>query len=346
MNLHPPPHSPPDLSGSGERFGRHRLIETRSVEAAFEALGRIADVRSYALQDDPAAFALRLNHLRFNHLDVTYSSSAVRARIAFGASRQARQQIAFAGSAVTRVGARSVEIGPASCVIPPDAEVTVDYGPAYEQVVLRIDEDALTARLEALTGSHVRGKLAFAPQADARDPHQQRLRLLIFTLDRELAATECEPNRLIMAEYAQLVTTGFLLANLRDYDRALHGAVTAVVPWQVRAAEDYIEANWSEPITIEDLARVTGAGVRALFKTFKDTRGFSPMTFAKQVRLKHARALLSAGHPDVTVTGVALRCGFFNLGHFAAQYRRAFAELPSETLARHKSTLAEARPRE
>jgi AraC-like DNA-binding protein len=37
------------------------------------------------------------------------------------------------------------------------------------------------------------------------------------------------------------------------------------------------------------------------------------------------------------VTGIAFKCRFGNLGHFAADYRRAFGELPSDTLARHRS---------
>lgn len=336
MTSEPSPEGPPGTAKAGERFGRHRLIDTRSVETAYEALVRIADVRVYGLRGDPAAFALRLNHFRFNHVDVTYSASAIGAQVDFGGRKQARQQIAFAGNAVTRLGAKSVETGAFSCIIPPNAGVTIVYGPGYEQVLLRIDEEALTAKLEALTGSHVRGTLEFGAQADAREPHQQRLQRLILALDQELASGEHEPNHLIMGEFEQLMVTAFLLANLRHHDRALHGAVRTILPWQVRAAEEYIEVNWDQPITIEALCRVTGASARALFKTFKQARGFSPMTFAKRVRLTRARAMLSSGNPEITVTAVALYCGFSNLGHFAAEYRRAFAELPSETLARNK----------
>ena len=35
-----------------------------------------------------------------------------------------------------------------------------------------------------------------------------------------------------------------------------------------------------------------------------------------------------------TVTGVALRCGFVELGRFSVQYRQRFGERPSETLCR------------
>ena len=58
------------------------------------------------------------------------------------------------------------------------------------------------------------------------------------------------------------------------------------------------------------------------------------MAFAKMVRLKHARQLLSAPDAETTVTSVAFVCGFGNLGHFARDYREAFGERPSTTLAK------------
>jgi AraC-like DNA-binding protein len=312
------------------------LIDTYSIDAALEALGRVADVRSYEVPGGSTDFALRLNHFRSNHIDVTYSASTVEGTVDYGGRTQVRQQIALGGGAASRLGTITVDVGADVCVIPADAEVRICYGPSYQQILLRIDIDAATAKLEALIGAQARGKLEFALRSDVRDRHQQRLQRLVVTLDHELASTESEPNTLIMTEYEQLIIMAFLIANLRNYDRFVHGAIPATSPWQVRAAEEYVEANWRQPITIEDLCRATNAGARALFKTFKEARGYSPMAFVKRVRLTRAREMLSSGTPQVTVTSVALQCGFFNLGHFAAEYRRAFAELPSETLASHR----------
>jgi transcriptional regulator GlxA family with amidase domain len=100
----------------------------------------------------------------------------------------------------------------------------------------------------------------------------------------------------------------------------------------LRLVEEYIEANWKQPLNIESLAAVTGGSARSIFKAFKETRGVSPMAFVKSVRLKHARALLQAKDETISVIDVAFQCGFLNPGHFARDYRRAFGELPSETL--------------
>src|SRR3974377_799718 len=139
-------------------FGPYRLIDTHSVDAAYEALARMTSVRSYDLPHGSAGFALRGNFFRFNHIDLTHSTNSIAGSIIFGGRAQARQQIGLSGAATSTLGQTAVEdIGARSCIIPPDAEVTIDYGPRYEQVLLRIDTDAITAKLEALIGSHVRG---------------------------------------------------------------------------------------------------------------------------------------------------------------------------------------------
>jgi transcriptional regulator GlxA family with amidase domain len=56
------------------------------------------------------------------------------------------------------------------------------------------------------------------------------------------------------------------------------------------------------------------------------------MEYVKSVRLKQAHRLLQESDTATSVTGVALLCGFNNVGHFARHYRDAFGELPSKTL--------------
>jgi AraC-like DNA-binding protein len=106
--------------------------------------------------------------------------------------------------------------------------------------------------------------------------------------------------------------------------------------WQARRAEVYIETHWNEAITIASLARATASSARSIFYHFKNSRGQSPMSFLKQVRLEHAREMLENSGVGRSVTEIAVDCGFGNLGHFAGDYFKRFGERPSDTLKRGK----------
>ncbi|MFA5609961.1 MAG: helix-turn-helix transcriptional regulator, partial [Alcaligenes sp.] len=64
---------------------------------------------------------------------------------------------------------------------------------------------------------------------------------------------------------------------------------------------------------------------------FREHLGVAPMARLKQMRLKAARQYLQQG--GMSVTEVALACGFTHLGQFSADYRHSYGERPSETLS-------------
>ena len=69
--------------------------------------------------------------------------------------------------------------------------------------------------------------------------------------------------------------------------------------------------------------------------------GTTPLGWARRVRLARARHALLHPGPEDTVTAVALSNGFAQLGRFAAEYRRAFGELPSRTMQRSQTAPAD-----
>lgn len=98
----------------------------------------------------------------------------------------------------------------------------------------------------------------------------------------------------------------------------------------VKRAEDYMMAHANEPITLEILAQQAGCSGRALQNAFKTFRNKSPIAVLREIRLDSARLELLTAND--TITGVAFKWGFSNLGRFAQLYRERFGELPSETL--------------
>ena len=138
--------------------------------------------------------------------------------------------------------------------------------------------------------------------------------------------------KIVLAEFEQTLIMSFLHANRNNYSHLLERAPPAVGSWQVRRAEEYIEANCRQAITLEDLRDVGGAGVRCLSQAFKEARGCSLREFADQVRLRHARQLLLDPDATTTVAAAALACGFADLGRFENAYILAFGEPPATTL--------------
>lgn len=101
----------------------------------------------------------------------------------------------------------------------------------------------------------------------------------------------------------------------------------------LRRALQVIEAMTNEPPTVQDLCRIAGASERLLRYAFLERFGISPKAYLTAVRLNGVRRDLHKADPSATkIIEVAGRWGFWHMGQFAAEYRRLFGELPSETL--------------
>jgi AraC family ethanolamine operon transcriptional activator len=100
----------------------------------------------------------------------------------------------------------------------------------------------------------------------------------------------------------------------------------------LRKAIDVIEARVDEPLLVGDLSEVVGSSARTLRYAFEEKFGVPPKVYLKARRLSHLRRTLHAADPSQTVGELAKGLGFMHLGQLAADYRRMFGELPSESL--------------
>ena len=101
----------------------------------------------------------------------------------------------------------------------------------------------------------------------------------------------------------------------------------------VECAESYMRAHLATPTPMATLCRVVGRSERGLRNAFYQVRGMSPKRSLQSERLRGARQALSTDASGaISVTCVATAYGFYELGRFAAIYKREFGETPSETL--------------
>ncbi len=101
----------------------------------------------------------------------------------------------------------------------------------------------------------------------------------------------------------------------------------------IEVVVDDLEESFGRPVRISEVAAELGMSGRTLRAQFKKSVGVSPMRYLWLRRMAMAHhALVRAHSENVSVTEIALRYGFSELGRFAVSHRELFGESPSVTL--------------
>lgn len=315
-------------------LSRSPIIRTCDPEEMRHALLSVYGASGFAVPK-PDGFEGVANYLSLENVGLGFCGYGAKTIVDFGGSDFARLQIPLKRNATTILNGTAIAVTEQQpCIVPSGEPIRAVFEPGYEQLILRIRAGALEKALVLLLGAKPRGALIFDPLAPAKQPSAQVLRDLTMFLAKQLnSAADQLPSAMVL-ELEQALIVAFLSAHRHSFTELLEGTAKEAAPRVVRLAEEYIEASWNRGITIEELASQTNTSIRSLYAAFKKSRGYSPMTFAKTVRLRRAKQMLLEAHQRTSVSEVAFKCGFGNLGHFANDFHKMFGELPSEILAR------------
>ncbi len=166
-----------------------------------------------------------------------------------------------------------------------------------KQEVVRMDEP-IAYKLRSLAASIIQFSASEVDVAQA----------LAHNLAEKLLITAAKP-------YSTKIT------NLRKRDIALNRIV------------EFVRNTKNPTSNLEQLCRIANVSERTLQYAFKDQYGITPTTFVKRWNLNTIRRQLLLAHPDETKVNNI--CMEFNISHqsqFATDYKKIFAELPSDTL--------------
>ncbi len=316
-------------------LSRSPVVRTRDSEEMRNALLTVYGATGFSVTR-PADFEGVANYLILPNIGLGFCGYGAETIVEFPEADFARLQVGLKGKAgVVLNRTTTVPVNQQQPVVtPPGRPTTIIFQPGFEQLILRIKNGALENALATLLGAKPRQKLVFDPTVPLKQPTAQLLRELTMFLANQLNSTAMQLPKPMLLELEQALIVSFLSALRHNFSEILESPAKEAAPLVVRLAEEYIEANSTRAITIEELASQTNTSVRSLFLTFKKTRGYSPMAFAKTVRLRRARQMIVDANPRTSVSQIAFKCGFGNLGHFARDFRQMFGELPSEILAR------------
>lgn len=105
---------------------------------------------------------------------------------------------------------------------------------------------------------------------------------------------------------------GHILRNSVQHHTKMHAMVPTI---------KYLEQNFKEDITVDEIAKYASMSIPALHKNFKKATSLSPIQFIKKLRLHNAHSLLLGGH---NVSNDAFESGYTNFAQFSREFKRLF----------------------
>jgi AraC family L-rhamnose operon regulatory protein RhaS len=96
---------------------------------------------------------------------------------------------------------------------------------------------------------------------------------------------------------------------------------------RVAKAVEYIEKNFREKITVDELAHAAAMSKRSFYRLFRQTLGLTPNAHLKQVRLTQASEKLRL--TEDTITEICYDCGFMDSNFFSREFRRTHGVSPT-----------------
>lgn len=102
----------------------------------------------------------------------------------------------------------------------------------------------------------------------------------------------------------------------------------------VQKGIEYISANYSYNITVEDISDYVGLSRSHLFRSFESVLGQSPKEYLTDFRMRQACYLLE--HSSLSITAIANSIGFDNSLYFSKTFHKFKEMSPKEYRALHK----------
>ncbi|KSV63469.1 hypothetical protein N185_36095 [Sinorhizobium sp. GW3] len=110
---------------------------------------------------------------------------------------------------------------------------------------------------------------------------------------------------------------------LRTLTRAITGGLS---PRNERLAKEFIDANLSGEISLNELAAQCGLSSRHFARAFKQSVGFAPHHWMVNRRCDRAKELLVSS--TMSITDIGMACGFADQSHFTRTFTRVVGMAP------------------
>lgn len=317
------------------------ITSTRDAEEAQSTLSReFLDVRVNKIRNG-RAIHMEMSGVHLDQTMVGYNHFNTETLVDAGEVSDSVFLVLGAGApAIIHLDSELLVSTEKGAILSPARRVIFDLPADSGTFTIKAKVDAIEKRFQEVLDRRPRKSIVFDRSVDlGNGVGAQACRLLgslVATFEQDSTVVQ---NPLFRAGFDDMLLN-ILLALPNNYSDELMGDHRrTVAPALVRKAEEFFEAHAMEPVTISDLVAQCECSRAALFNAFRRFRGYTPMQFLIECRLRSAREALQSPSPTDSVSSIAYACGFVHSGRFTATYRRRFGENPSETLRKADPTI-------
>jgi len=118
-----------------------------------------------------------------------------------------------------------------------------------------------------------------------------------------------------------------LQAQMRFEGAERQGPSQALLAWQMRLVESYIEEHIDQQILVSNLSGLVDLSEAHFSRAFRLAYGVPPHAYIVRRRVELAAQLMLAGREPLSE--IALRCGFHDQAHLSKQFRQRMGETPA-----------------
>jgi AraC-like DNA-binding protein len=333
----PPAEPPSTVEGSTPGAPEVRVVRAAAPDEAEAAVAKVYLPNSLEALE-PGQLTMRLATVRLGTTTAGQLGYGRRIRLVTEEARQVHVNTPLVGTTVSRVGrsAPLVTTSGSAAVFPAGAPADIEWTPDAVQLCIMVPVSTLESELEELVGRAIKRPLQLPFRMSLTTPEGRVWHSMVNLIGRELTSN----GRLLTHPSAgrhleRTLIDALLLGHAHSHIQELDRPAAPAVPVAIARALDLLHEYPAEPWSSTTLARAVHVSVRSLQGGFHKHVGKPPMTYLRDLRLRGIHEDLRRATPvTTTVESVAFGWGMVHMGRFAAAYRRAFGEVPSQTLKR------------
>ncbi|MFZ3185568.1 MAG: AraC family transcriptional regulator [Pseudomonas sp.] len=234
-----------------------------------------------------------------------------------------------AGKIVFNQSTEIVGVPQVGLAIEKTAVRSVGFIDGHAQYGISVRRAVFARRISTLLGKPIMHKVRFQPVVDLNVDAFQGIKAIIGLATGAEFDLLINSSALMPARLQEMLVDSVLDVWPHNYTEALRRPGPLIAPRHVKLAIEYIQDHPDALVSGTELAELTNVSLRALQEGFRRFIGSSIVAYQRQVRLQRAHGALLQDSSQ-SVSEIALRLGFTNVGRFCQYFQSAYGVSPAD----------------